>query len=115
MPFAAIMSMFGLYAACNGVLFPISGMGQSDYPNQPITLIVGFNAGGNTDIGLRILADSASKILGQPVVVDGPLAPEVRRLGDEPGEELGEVRELLDELDFDQALLKLKTLSGIWT
>jgi len=45
-------------------------LGQGDFPNRPITLLCGHTAGGNTDLGLRILAESASKILGQPVVVE---------------------------------------------
>ncbi len=51
-------------------LFPILAMGQGDYPSHPIKLLVGHTAGGNTDLGLRILAESASKILGQPVVIE---------------------------------------------
>ena len=41
-----------------------------DYPTKPITLIVPWPAGGSTDISMRAIADSASKILGQPIVVD---------------------------------------------
>jgi tripartite-type tricarboxylate transporter receptor subunit TctC len=43
---------------------------QSDYPNRPIRLIVGFAAGGGNDIFARVVADKASSILGQPVVVE---------------------------------------------
>ncbi len=39
------------------------------YPVKPITLYVGFAAGGGGDITSRALAEVASKILGQPIVV----------------------------------------------
>jgi tripartite-type tricarboxylate transporter receptor subunit TctC len=40
------------------------------FPMQPVKLLVAFPAGGPTDITMRVLADNASKILGQPVVVE---------------------------------------------
>ena len=40
------------------------------FPGRPLKLIVAFPAGGPTDITMRVLADNASKILGQPVVVE---------------------------------------------
>ncbi|MDB5929326.1 MAG: tripartite tricarboxylate transporter substrate binding protein [Polaromonas sp.] len=40
------------------------------FPVRPIKLIVAFPAGGPTDITMRALADNASKILGQPVIID---------------------------------------------
>lgn len=40
------------------------------FPARPIKLIIAFPAGGPTDITMRSLADSASKILGQPVIVE---------------------------------------------
>jgi tripartite-type tricarboxylate transporter receptor subunit TctC len=40
------------------------------FPARPITLIVPWPTGGSTDISLRILAEQAAKILGQPIVVD---------------------------------------------
>ena len=47
-----------------------TAVGAQDYPSKPITLIVPWPAGGSTDISMRAIADSASKVLGQPVVVD---------------------------------------------
>jgi tripartite-type tricarboxylate transporter receptor subunit TctC len=41
-----------------------------DYPNRPLTIMVGFGAGGSSDVGVRLLAESLKKILGQPVLVE---------------------------------------------
>src|SRR5580693_8464618 len=55
---------------------------QSEYPNRPVRLVVGFAAGGGNDIFARLVADKASQILGQSVIVEnkpgagGRLAPE---------------------------------------
>jgi len=54
---------------------PFGPMGQAwaqapAFPVRPIKLIVAFPAGGPTDITMRALADNASKILGQPVIVE---------------------------------------------
>ncbi|GKS75252.1 tripartite tricarboxylate transporter substrate binding protein [Acidovorax sp. SUPP950] len=40
------------------------------FPARPIKLVIAFPAGGPTDITMRVLADSAGKALGQPVIVD---------------------------------------------
>jgi tripartite-type tricarboxylate transporter receptor subunit TctC len=41
-----------------------------DYPNKPVTIQVGFGAGGSSDVGVRILAEALKKVIGQPVLVE---------------------------------------------
>lgn len=55
--------------ACAGLLASSAVSAQS-YPSKPISLLVGFAAGGPTDIVARSLAQSMSKTLGQPVAVE---------------------------------------------
>lgn len=43
---------------------------QARFPDRPIRLIIPWTAGGPADGGFRILAESASKKLGQPIVVE---------------------------------------------
>jgi tripartite-type tricarboxylate transporter receptor subunit TctC len=43
---------------------------QTDYPNRPIRMIVGFAAGGGNDIFARLVGGKLSEILGQPVVIE---------------------------------------------
>lgn len=43
---------------------------QTAWPSKPIRLIVGFAAGGSTDVTARIIAQALSDRLGQPVVVE---------------------------------------------
>ena len=47
-----------------------SAQAQSDYPNRPIRLVVGFTAGGISDVLGRALAAKLSNQIGQQVVVD---------------------------------------------
>jgi tripartite-type tricarboxylate transporter receptor subunit TctC len=52
------------------------------FPSKPITLMVGFAAGGATDTAARIIAKRLSENLGVSVVVDnkaGPAATSPRR------------------------------------
>jgi tripartite-type tricarboxylate transporter receptor subunit TctC len=55
--------------AAVGVLVSAAA-GAQEYPTKPITLIVPWPAGGSTDISMRAIAESASKVLGQPIAVD---------------------------------------------
>ena len=51
-------------------LLPCPALAQSDWPNQPIRLIVPFAAGGPTDIPARLFAEEVSKLLPQRVIVE---------------------------------------------
>jgi tripartite-type tricarboxylate transporter receptor subunit TctC len=52
-----------------GIASPLSALAQN-FPAKPIKLIIAFSAGGPTDVTMRQLADNASKILGQPVLIE---------------------------------------------
>lgn len=55
----------------------------ADYPEKPITMIIGFNAGGGTDLAGHALAAEKSDILGQPIaVVNKPGAASMIAAGD---------------------------------
>jgi tripartite-type tricarboxylate transporter receptor subunit TctC len=51
-------------------LVTTSGFAQAAWPTRPITLVVGFPAGGPLDVVSRILAQELSRRLGQQVVVE---------------------------------------------
>src|SRR5262245_59515431 len=44
--------------------------GAQSYPSRPITMLVGFAAGGITDIVARVVSERMKPALGQPVVVE---------------------------------------------
>ncbi|MEN4920308.1 tripartite tricarboxylate transporter substrate binding protein [Achromobacter spanius] len=45
-------------------------LAQNSYPSQPIRIVVGYSAGGTTDILARALGEQLSKELKQPVIIE---------------------------------------------
>ncbi|VTU21906.1 Argininosuccinate lyase [Variovorax sp. PBS-H4] len=60
----AVLALLGLAA-----IAPLA-QAQDNYPTKPIRLVVGFPAGGPTDVVARAFGEFAARSLGQPVVVD---------------------------------------------
>ena len=66
-----IVKIVARIAAGVGILMSTSAaLAQSEYPNRPIKLIVGFAPGGSTDIVGRIVAQKLGERLGQTIVVE---------------------------------------------
>lgn len=60
----ALLTLVGL------VFVPAASMAQDVYPKRPIRLIIGYAAGGATDVVGRMLASKLDDILGQPVFIE---------------------------------------------
>src|SRR6476646_9931433 len=62
------------FAAYAIAMFAAPAAAQTDptvgYPNKPIHFVLGFAAGGGTDLLARIVGPKLSDILGQPVIVE---------------------------------------------
>jgi tripartite-type tricarboxylate transporter receptor subunit TctC len=52
------------------VAFGAPATAQSGYPNKPIRFVIGFAAGGPTDIMARIVGAKTGELLGQQVVIE---------------------------------------------
>lgn len=57
-----------MVAAAAAVVMAIPAF--AEYPEKPVTLVVGFRAGGGSDTAARILASEIEAILGQKVIVE---------------------------------------------
>lgn len=66
MRIARVLGAALVTAAC----FASTVWAQAAYPSKPVRLISGFAAGGSSDLIARAIAQSLSKELGQPVVVE---------------------------------------------
>jgi tripartite-type tricarboxylate transporter receptor subunit TctC len=63
------MRLLKLAVAVAAVALVAAPASAQQYPTRPINLIVAFPPGGSTDIGARVIAGIAEKIIGQPIVV----------------------------------------------
>ena len=88
-PKPGIKTMLASLCWLVAALTPLSASAQA-YPTRPIRLLVGFGAGGPTDITFRKLADLAGKQLGQTIIVENKpgagatLAPSSMAKNDKP-------------------------------
>ncbi|MFQ3790028.1 Bug family tripartite tricarboxylate transporter substrate binding protein [Halomonas sp. A29] len=66
--------LLGTVLLSSAMVFGTAGLAQAnDFPTKPLTMVVGWGAGGSTDIQARVLADILAEELGQPVnVVNQP-------------------------------------------
>src|SRR6185295_7077464 len=57
-------------AALAVLAFGFAAAAHAQYPQKPVTTVVGFEPGGGTDTTARIIAPALSELLGQQVVVE---------------------------------------------
>ena len=74
--FGKLAGAIFLIASC---AYPYSAIAQktnkkassnTTWPTKPVHILVGFAGGSSPDMAARILAESLSKVLGQPVIID---------------------------------------------
>lgn len=67
------MKLTAILAGSAAMLGLASAASAEDWPTRPLTMVIGFAAGGSTDIQGRVLANVMEEFLGQPVnVVNQP-------------------------------------------
>src|SRR6201993_432166 len=64
--FAMALFVFSLSA----LTFPINAASALDYPTRPVRFVVGYPAGGSTDIIARLVGQRLSERLGQQFVIE---------------------------------------------
>ena len=62
----AILTVVGLLIAS----FRITAVDAQEYPAKTVRIVVGFQAGGGTDIAARVLAQKLTESLGTSFIVD---------------------------------------------
>src|SRR5580698_10338194 len=59
-----------LFATLCVLLAAPTALAQSNYPNRPVKIVVGFTPGTAPDLAARILADRFAEVWGSPFVVE---------------------------------------------
>jgi tripartite-type tricarboxylate transporter receptor subunit TctC len=68
---ASRRTAMGLVAfGVSALLWPVGGAFALDYPTRPVRFIVGYPAGGSTDIVARLIGQKLSERLGQQFVIE---------------------------------------------
>ena len=62
------MPMKRVFAGLLGLVWACSSMADA-FPQRPLTMVIGYAAGGSTDVQGRVLAEVLGEQLGQPVTV----------------------------------------------
>lgn len=57
-------------ALVSGIGLQTQALAQGDYPSKPIKLIVGYSAGGPTDVLARVLGQDIGATLGQQLIIE---------------------------------------------
>ena len=49
---------------------PFAARAEGNWPNRPVTIVVPFSPGGNTDLIARLMAEKLSQHIGKPFIVE---------------------------------------------
>ena len=59
-----------IVAALAGIALQSAAAIAQDWPTKPVRILIGFGAGGGTDVATRIVAEGLAEVLGQQFVVE---------------------------------------------
>ena len=62
--------MIRIALAVTAAALAVNAHSQDAYPSKPISVIIGYSAGGGNDIIVRVMTNEMQKGLGQPIVVE---------------------------------------------